>query len=556
MTKPTKIVNDPGKYGSKGQAWAEDFVAYMVEMVSHRVYAGMPDAVKDDGLIQWEAPSNRKSGQYQNTHHRRRDWWREKAESVGIDPTMDQWISTVAKRIHPTGQKPCKRCGRVMWIAYVYPNSRLQKRLVQAFGSDFQFDSLEPIADLLYRVSEKYGLKALSIFRDLLKTIDVVPPSNLNDVDSWTSWLEVEYIPSEPSLLSPGAMSNAPDRLDGFHSFNLCCRKKADRGRNDANMRSYTTDRRVFEFWSDGDWIAADRMMGLVRERMRDEPCADGGDGPPTADHIGPLSLGFAHRPHFRLLSRSANSAKNNRMTLQDVTDLIAEEQSGEQVASWYAKPLWDLLKSRINTEELALRLSKVLRDNQRLAMHMLIQSYQAGHFTFLSALLGLEYAKYHVEFEDQVVSEFIPVYGGISRTPKRTKYVSEQMARRLRIGFEALQAYGAKENRHKSIMPLVASRQVERHLLAAQDALGRSPVEVNELDLRIQAALIKTNAGAGESQLREISGMIPEPQDVDAFREAQSLLVQAMSEVAIGLSGAWEGDRYVRKTLDEIDND
>ncbi|WP_250551869.1 hypothetical protein, partial [Escherichia coli] len=28
---------------------------------------------------------------------------------------------------------------------------------------------------------------------------------------------------------------------------------------------SYVTDRRVFEYWVDGDWVAADRLMGQVR---------------------------------------------------------------------------------------------------------------------------------------------------------------------------------------------------------------------------------------------------------------------------------------------------
>ena len=32
--------------------------------------------------------------------------------------------------------------------------------------------------------------------------------------------------------LSPGAMSNPPDRLDGFHTYNLCCRSKQDTGRS------------------------------------------------------------------------------------------------------------------------------------------------------------------------------------------------------------------------------------------------------------------------------------------------------------------------------------
>ena len=517
----------------------------MVEVATHPVYAGMPDAVKDDGKIQWEAPSNRGGGQYQYTHHRRREWWRQKARSIGVDPEADQWISTVAKRIHPTGKKPCKRCGRVMRVAYVYPNGHLRDRLAKAFGKEFDFDPLEPITDVVQRAVDQFGESALSKFSELLRTRDFTPPADLDDIDGWVSWLESEYIPNRPSLLSPGAMSNAPDRFDGFHSFNLCCRGKADTGRHAGNMRSYTTDRRVFEYWSDGDWIAADRMMGLISARMRNEPCADAGDGPPTADHIGPLSLGFAHRPHFRLLSRSANSSKNNRMTLEDVGDLLAAEATGAQVASWYAKPLWDLRKGDIAVDELALRLSKVLRDNQRAAMHMLLKVYRAGHLAFLAVLLGLDRANFNVRFKNLRVEQYVPVFDEFIRSQRRTKYAAEQKARRLRIGFEALRVYGEKENRHASTNSIVVTPPVVGHIDAALEVLERGRGSLENLDLALREALEESDVNAGEQRLREISGDIPGLQNVPHLLDAQQQLIQAMSEVAKVLSGMWETDRY-----------
>ena len=91
-------------YGSKGEHWAKPFVKYMKSIVTHPIYEGMPDAVKDDGKIQWEAPSNRSGGKYQFTHQKRRDWWTNKAISIGVDPNSDKWISKTAKSIHPTGK--------------------------------------------------------------------------------------------------------------------------------------------------------------------------------------------------------------------------------------------------------------------------------------------------------------------------------------------------------------------------------------------------------------------------------------------------------------------
>lgn len=547
------IVDDPDAYGSKGQSWHADFVSYMVEIVTHPAYAGMPDAIKPDGKVQWEAPSNRQSGQFQHTHHRRRDWWQAKALQIGIDPSADRWISTVAKRIHPLGEKPCKRCGRTMRIAYAYPNGHLQRRLLQEFGQDFEIDPFESITELVQRVTDQFGDARLLKFRNLLSTDTLTPPLALEELDAWISWLEDEYIPHEPSLLSPGAMSNAPDRFDGFHSFNLCCRKKADTGRIDANMRTYTTDRRVFEYWSDGDWIAADRMMGLISAQYRNELTADGREGPPSADHIGPVSLGFAHRPQFRLLSKSANSAKNNRMTLVDVADLLKAERMGDEVASWYAKPLWDLRKSDAISEELCLRLSKQLRDNQRIAMHLLVEAYKAGHFAFLSSLLNLHRADFNVEFCGLRISNYVPTYDSIKHSPRKTKYASEQKARRLRVGFEALRAYGEKENRHSSFIPVALSPDAERHLTTALEILLTCDASVSEVDEAIKMALFNSDSRSGEQALRDLVQDVPRTEHVQEFVTARRELEQAMKHVGNVISSLWSDDRYVRAKIEDL---
>lgn len=552
MPSETKIEDDPAAYGSKGQTWHPVFVNYMVTMVAHQTYHGMPDAVKDDGKIQWEAPSNRSGGQFKDTHHRRREWWKRKAVEIGVDPTTDQWISKVAKRIHPTGEKPCKRCGRIMRIAYAYPNGHLRRRASKVFSDQIQLDPLSPINDLITLVADVFGNQRLSAFHSILTSSDLIPPKSLIDEDDWLSWIEDEYIPNEPSLLSPGVMSNAPDRFDGFHSFNLCCRKKADTGRLDVNMRSYTTDRRVFEFWSDGDWIAADRMMGLISSKLRNEPTADGGDGPASADHIGPLSLGFSHRPQFRLLSKSANSAKNNRMTVDDVRDLILAEDNGEIVASWYAKPLWNLRKNNADSEELCLRLSKQLRDNQRVAMHLLVQVYRAGHLTFLASLLELDHADFKVDFHDLRTKNYIPIYDTLVHTPRTTKYAMEQKARRLRIGFTALKAYGDKENRHTSIVPTVIDEAAKHHLSNAIGFLKENSGATAQLDVELKNALLEIDVKSGDHLLRSLSSKIPHTDEEFSFNLAKAELEKSMTEVGRIISSKWETDRYVRNWVDQ----
>jgi len=542
-----EIVDDPVSYGSKGQVWHPKFVAYMKAIVTHPVYAGMPDAVKDDGKIQWEAPSNRSSGKYQNTHHKRREWWRAKAVSIGVDLGSSTWISDTAKRIHPSGEKPCKRCGRIVRIAYAYPNGHLRQRLAKTFGEEFEYDPLKPVTELVQRLVDTYDQDALLQLPTLLSTGSVDAPNLGTNIDKWATWIEDVYIPSEPSMLSPGAMSNAPDRFDGFHSFNLCCRGEADSGRHQINLRSYTTDRRVFEYWSEGDWIAADRLMGLIRAKFQDETCADGGDGPCSADHIGPLSLGFTHRPAFRLLSRAANSAKNNRMSLWDVQHLLEAEKQGVCIISWYAEPLWDLRKGEVVDEETALRLSKLLRDNQRIAMCMLSKLLEAGFLTFLASLLELHYAEYNVEFENLRIEDYVTVYESIRKEPRTTKYAKEQKSRRIRIGFEALRSYGMKENRH---FFQVCNEQVEQGLANAIDILSKLPEDIHKLDAELAALLIGTGEGASEQAVREITERLHSANS-GYVSETRKVLSDTMQKVGESLSGLWDDERYVRAPFD-----
>lgn len=542
--RSTQIDDAPNSYGSKGQSWNATFVEYMKSIVLHPNYAGMPDAVKDDGRIQWEAPSNRGSGQYKDTHHRRRDWWRAKANEIGIDVREDKWISRTAKTIHPTGEKPCKRCGSVLRIAYVYPCATLVKRCAKELGESLAPEPLESIGDYVQRLVDSRGTAALRKLPKLLKTKTSTPPNLGEDLARWLEWIEEIYVPSEPALLSPGAMSNAPDRFDGFHSFNRCCRGEADTGRHTQNMKSYSTDRRVFEYWSEGNWIAADRMMGIVRARFHDWPSADGGDGPPSADHIGPLSLGFTHRPEFRLLSKSANSAKNNRMSLWDVEYLRRREDGGVPVASWYAKPIWQALRNLVVDEETALRLSKVMRDNQRQAISFLAEVRKLGHATFLASLLELEYAEFDVDFEDLVIEDFVTKYGALICRDRTTKYATEQKARRLRIGFEALRSYAAKSNRH---FIAVRTAAIERALRLASEALDLVDGDIHVLNREITALLDQPSTNTHEEALRMLSSRVPRIEDVQAFVRARHHLEEAMSAVGAELAAMWNDERYVR---------
>lgn len=334
--------------------WHPVFKKYMEFIAKHPNYSGMPFLYKNDGSIRWVVTRGSEAGQA------RLKWWDKKRKELGL-PKGDAWISKTARAIHPTGEKPCQICGKVMSLDYVYPNKR--------------------------------------------------------------------------NSLSPGAMSNAPDRLDGYHTYNLCCRAKQDTGRHKSNLARYGEDRRAYENWSEGDWKAASWLMKEFQKH---------GVSP---DHLGPISLGFSHRPKFRPLTRAANSARNNRMTLEDVK-LLLEEEMAEPVISAHSKHLWNLLKNKVTNDEGALKLGKLMRENMHHILSIFSYLSEKGQKDFLiKNFLHPEYASYSIKFEG-----FNPETGNFEKMIKTNgtkKQYANNAKRYIRISLEVLKQYSLKENRN-----------------------------------------------------------------------------------------------------------
>ncbi len=337
------------EYGRGPQA----FLEYVHFIVEHPNYAGMPDVYMDNGGHSMGSPVEPKIRQAQGHASSAADWWREKAVAVGIDPNSLHWISRTVKFIPPHKEEAMQE----LWSGHGYSIHISPPRHFVAVSTGSI--SLMRAFQLTRWSMSPASLRAWSNNSEIVYSNTYQRCSGHRqyrcrpfhpDLQAWLTWIEEKYVPQEPMTLSPGAMSNAPDRLDGFHSFNYGCRSKTDPGRSLSNLQSYTTDRRVFEYWVEGDWVAADRLMGLIRsdKRLKEEVCVNGHAGPCAADHIGPISLGFVHRPEFQLLCRMCNSAKNNRMSVRDIQHLIAAENRGEQVASWYCSTLWNLRKMSV----------------------------------------------------------------------------------------------------------------------------------------------------------------------------------------------------------------
>jgi len=526
------------------------FVEYQNWIVKHPVYAGMPDAYFEDGSIQWEAPSNRNAGQFKDTHDKRLAWWREKAASIGISTSENEWISKTAKAIHPTKHRPCKKCGQVMDIRYVYLNMVLIKRIMKAGLEIPECDNLYfmSILDYLKLAYDTHGMKLLCAISGLLQCAQFPEVPVFRSIEACLSWVENVYIPAEPKLLGPGAMANPPDRFDGFHSFNRCCRASADKGRSRENLASYATDRRAFENWSDGNWITANKLMGLIRTdlQLSAMPCHFAEDGgvhptPCSADHIGPISLGFMHRPAFQLLCTPCNSAKNNRMFFSDVCYLRQCEERGEQVVSWYAKAVWDALKSKVLCQDDATRLSRVMRDNRFNAMITLGQFLYRGDILFLCQMLNLSYANFSYSNPDiHVDGEYVSA--SFTQSPCSTMYGLEQKVRKVRVAIDALREYLRKEQRNGLYVCPDENNPLFDKAYWAVTSLNSKYGNINE---RLSAILNASEVS--EPELSDAIRNMPDlTHDID-FVEARRNMQSIMDNIGVILADNWNADRYSR---------
>lgn len=549
------------------------FLEYEENIVNSPIYAGMPDARREDGSIQWEAPSNRSGGEYQFTHDRRLTWWKNKAAEIGVNTTENHWISKVAKRIHPDKLHPCKACGRVMDIRYRYLSLNFIKRVraLPYYNDELELNELTDILDFIPRFTDMFGSKAFASLPKLLRcthfsTASITQLNLGENLNAWEEWISDHYVPSEPSMLGPGTMSNAPDRLDGFHSFNRCCRKTADKGRSRENLASYTSDRRAFENWSDGNWIEANQLMATIRNDavLKTLPCANDPDPantgsvhkrPCSADHIGPISLGFCHRSEFQLLCTECNSAKNNRMSYNDVSHLMDVEEKGTTVTTWYATHVWQRGKNLVINDDTAKQLSRVMRDNRGIAMQLLHRVKEKGEYLFLVSLLNLDYANYRYEAGEEPYSvEDSYVSAEYEARPSVQQYVDIQKARKIRVAFEALEEYAQKENRNDLDYETVETPEISLLEKQMYDVLATVGQETKEMNEELKEDLSHNDPA---SYLEEFSKRLTAKAvhddsgifaDTGQYREAKSFLERIMELVADELLDNWDSTRYVRE--------
>lgn len=359
--------------------WHPIFKDYMEYIVNHPNYNGMPAPYKKDGSIRWVVTGKSKTGK------EREKWWDEKRKIKRINKEQS-WKADIARKTHPTGKKPCQICGNIMSLEYVYPNKTCP----------YKKNTLEECDKKDCDVFKKNGNSCLH--------------------------------------LGPGAMSDCPDRFDGFHSYNRCCRSTHDKGRHKDNLDHYGEDRRVYENWSEGNWKLSNWLMKEFNKNKL------------SPDHIGPISLGFCHRPKFYPTTKKLNSSWGNRLTLDKINSLIQDENKGEQVISSHSKPLWDKLKVMAKTNEDAKKIGKLMRTNLHKILTVFSNIAESGYKDFLKEnFLHPKYALEKYEFKS-----FNPKTGEFSvNTKKALREENKRNARRyIRKSFEDLEKYKTKDNR------------------------------------------------------------------------------------------------------------
>ena len=411
------------------KSWHPDFIKYINFIVNHPNYEGLPIKRNRDGGYQWLAPAKSEVGAG------RLKWCEDKAHSLGFVVEAGVYAD-VMLAIHPTKKKVCQICGCEMSLYYHYPNANFLKSLNAKFSSEYTgCDHISEIWDSLL----KSGVKTMEIAAFLIAKGGLLLPTNATKQEIIDA-LEFACRKKGKKCLGPGAMSNFPDRFDGFHSYNRCCRSTQDKGRSKENMKTYTKDRRAYEYWSDGNIHAANQFMGSSFFKGT------------SADHIGPISLGFVHDPRYlRPMPGGKNSTKRNRLQYEDIEKILeVEARTSIYPMSWYSKQIWEYVKKnyKSNPEKISTVYRDALKQNMANFMFVLwsvlTNCGKDGKVFLVEALLKPNFKYFNRSYTFNELGEII------KQTPRHfTDRNVNETDRYVRIAIDAVYKYNEKKNRN-----------------------------------------------------------------------------------------------------------
>ena len=414
--------------------WHPRFMQYMEKIVHHPNYRGLPITKKSDGSYAWIAAAKSKTGQ------QRIQWCIRKAEELGFIKEHEPYpgvYADVMLEIHPTKWKVCQICGREMSLYYHYPNANFLKSLNAKFGTDFS--DCDHIGDIWDELIER-GVCKEEIADFLIRKGNLDLHARTAEKEEIIDALEYACRKGDKKCLGPGAMSNFPDRFDGFHTYNRCCRAVQDKGRSKENLKSYTKDRRAYEYWSDGNIHAANQFMGSRFFKGT------------SADHIGPISLGFVHDPRYlQPMPGGDNSSKRDRLQIVDIESIVeTEKRTGVYPMSWYSKQIWEYIRANYiaHPDKVPTVYRDALKQNMANFMFILLTILENcpnhGEAFLVSAFLEPKYAYFQYSYTFNEKGE---ITGHTAR--HYTGRNQNEIDRYRRVAIEAVYDYSEKENRN-----------------------------------------------------------------------------------------------------------
>lgn len=418
----------------------ENFLKYSDFIIHHPVYKGLPIKQKKDGSYQFVTAKGSKIGQA------RLKWIENKARELGY-PIQEGVYAKVMREIHPTKYTTCQICGRSLSIYYFYPNKNTLTDIEKVFGKKYSI--IDHISDIWDDLCDD-GHSEIELGEYFFAKCDINENVENLSKDEIIEKLEYACRVDGKALLGPGAMSNAPDRFDGFHSYNRCCRKKEDRGRWDSNMDTYNQDRRAYERWSDGNIHAANKFM-------RNDVFKG-----TSADHIGPISLGFVHDPRYlQPMQGNRNSSKRDRLSMEDLDKILeVEKRTGVYPASWYVKKIWEHIKANYKThpEKIETVYRDAMKQNMTNFMHLLYaiisKTGNKGKDLLADFFLAPNYKYFEFDYEFNNLGEIV------KQTPRhRTERSKGDMDRYKRVAIDAVIEYVEKENRN--LRPTISNKNL-----------------------------------------------------------------------------------------------
>ena len=441
-------------------------------IVAHPNYKGLFYERGKDGRVKWVVTG--KSGKGQE----RQKWWDERCKELNIH-IQKGCYAKVARMIHPTGLHVCQCCGEERSVFYEYPTKNTAKLFNKILGTNIATDdehSDEQRAECTVREIILGWCDTREKLEELAKAFKLPVPNNKEE---FVKTVYRELVNKESSRFSPGVMCNPPDRYNGFHSYALCCRTKFDGGRTRENMSTYVQDRRAYEEWSDGNYNLANRLMGEYNKQLPIKCPKCGKIAKMTADHIGPISLGFCHSQHFTPLCKSCNSAKNNRFTKSDVDELIALENEGCQVVSWHSQYIWDMVKTRIKHDIDAKKASSIMAKCHQNILNILALIHKKTGKEFLMRYLHPEYSMMDYRFENFDFNHLDQIT--IITNPLDNKNKKKNQDRYVRIAFESLDNFLAKDNRKNYFL----IEEKSRELKPIVNAIGKGKFDLADQKLK-----------------------------------------------------------------------